>query len=169
MINFNLLKNIYNTQMDMLLSGSGLATECVLNFGTTKKNLCPNCIFDVNLKKSANKYKDGGPIVFDGGQLCPYCNGTGYYGETTTETICLAVIWDYKKWINPPTNIAIPDGMIQTISHIDTLKKFRRCKDMDVVYPSSSNKYHKFQLYGEPTPAGLGDNRYIITMWKKIN
>lgn len=169
MINFNLLKTIYNDQMDMVLAPTGLATECVLSFGTTKKDPCPNCIYDVNLKKSANKYKTGGPVPFNAGQLCPYCNGVGFYGETTTDSVYLAVIWDYKKWINPPPNVAISDGMIQTISDISTLQKIRKCKDMSVVYPSPTNKNHKFQLYGEPSPAGLGDNRYIFCMWKKIN
>jgi hypothetical protein len=169
MIDFTLLKSIYNNQMDMLLAQTGLATQCSLNFGTTKKDICPNCIYDVNLKKSANKYKSGGPIPFNAGQICPYCNGVGFYGETTKETVYLAIIWDYKKWINPPVNAALPDGMIQTISDITTLQKIRKCKDMDVIYPSSSNKNHKFQLDGEPTPAGLGDNNYIICMWKKIN
>lgn len=156
--------------MNMLLSNTGLTTECVLNFGVTKKQVCPNCVFDVNLKKSANKYKVGGPVPFVVGQLCPYCNGIGYYGETNTENIYLAIIWDYKKWINPPPfNTAIPDGMIQTICDKTHLSSIRRCKDLEVIYPSASNKYHKFQLYAEPNPAGLGDNNYIISLWKKIN
>jgi hypothetical protein len=170
MVNFTALKNIYNNQMDMLLAQTGLSTECVLNFGTTKKNVCSNCIFDVNLKKSANKYKSGGPVPFTLGQLCPYCNGIGYYGEIDNETVYLAIIWDYKKWINPPPfNTAIPDGMIQTICDKTYLASIRQCKDMSVVYPSGSNKSHTFQLVGEPNPAGLGDNNYLISMWKKTN
>jgi hypothetical protein len=161
MVDFNLLKNIYNNQMDLLLASTGLTTQCVLNFGITKKDICPNCIFDVNLKKSANKYKTGGPVPFTLGQLCPYCNGIGYYGETNTETIYLAIIWDYKKWINPPPfNTGVPDGMIQTICDKTYLPSIRQCKNMDVIYPSNNNKPHKFQLYGEPNPAGLGDNNY---------
>jgi hypothetical protein len=170
MVDFNLLKNVYNTQMDLLLSSTGLTTECVLNYGVSKKSICPNCIFDTNLKKSSNKYKTGGPTPFGLGKLCPYCNGIGYYGETNTETIYLAVIWEYRKWVNPPPyNVSIPDGMIQTISHKDTLPPIRQCRDIDIKYPSNLNKYHRFQLYGEPNPGGLGDNNYIICMWKKVN
>lgn len=170
MVDFTNLKNIYNNQMDMLLASTGLTTECVLNLGVSKKTICPNCIFDTNLQKSSNKYKTGGPVAFTAGKICPYCNGIGYYGETNSENVYLAVIWDYKKWINPPPqNISIPDGMIQTISHRSTLPKLKQCKDMDVKYPSNNNKYHKFQLYGEPNPGGLGDNNYIICMWKKVN
>jgi len=169
MINFTNLKSIYNNQMDMLLAKDGLTTECVLYFGNTKKDICPNCIYDVNLKKSANKYKDGGPIPFAIGQLCPYCNGIGFYGEDNTETMFLAIIWDYKKWINAMHNIANPDGFIQTICDICKLPSIRQCKYMDVIYPGQSNKYPRFQLYEEPTPAGLGDNNYLVTFWKKIN
>lgn len=169
MIDFNLLKTIYNNQMDMLLADNGLTTECVLHFGTTKRDICPNCIYDVNLKKSANKYKSGGPIPFTIGQLCPYCNGIGFYGENNTENIFLAVIWDYKKWINTPYNIADPSGFIQTICDKSKLSSIRQCKHIDIIYPGSNNKYQRFQLFEEPTPAGLGDNNYLVTLWKKIN
>lgn len=169
-VNFTSLKSIYNYHLDQLLDSTGLSTECILNFGVSKKNLCPNCIFDVNLKKSSNKYKPSGPVPFTMGKICPYCNGIGYYGETNIETVYLAVIWDYRKWINPPLNtLNIPEGMIQTICNKTLLQSIRQCRDMDVKYPGQSNKYHRFQLYGEPNPGGLGDNNYVICMWKKIN
>jgi len=169
MIDFAGLKSLYNNQMDMLLANTGLATEITFTFGVSRKQLCPNCIFDPNLKKSANKYKTGGPTPFDLGKICPYCNGIGYYGETNTETGYFAIIWDYNKWINPPSNIAISDGMIQTICDKTYLPSIRQCKDITVLYPSGSNKKHKFQLFAEPNPAGLGDNNYLITIWKKVN
>ena len=169
MVDFAGLKALYNNQMDMLLASTGLATEVTFTFGVSKKLLCPNCIFDPNLKKSSNKYKTGGPVSFNLGKICPYCNGIGYYGETNTETGYLAIIWDYRKWINPPANIAISDGMIQAICDKTYLPSIRQCKDITVLYPSSNNKKHKFQLFGEPNPAGLGDNNYLITIWKKVN
>ena len=72
--NFGNLKSIYNNQMDLLLASTGLTTQCVLNFGISKKEVCPNCIYDPALKKSSNKYKNGGPVPFILGKLCPYCN-----------------------------------------------------------------------------------------------
>ena len=60
-IDFSSLQSLYKNQMDMLLANTGLTTKCLLNYGITKKDLCPNCIYDPNLKKSANKYKVGGP------------------------------------------------------------------------------------------------------------
>lgn len=164
--NFPNLQNIYNTQMDLLLSSTGLTTECELNYGVTNRQICPNCIYDPGLKKSSNKYKTGGPVPFALGQMCPYCYGVGWSGEEKTETVYLAVIADNKKWINPPPDIAIKDNMIQTICNKIYYDKLRQCKDMTLVYGSGDNP--KFNLYNDPTPAGLGDSNYIISMWKQI-
>lgn len=165
-INFKQLQNIYNNQINSILAIDGLTTECLLNYGISKKNICPNCLFDVNLKKSSNKYKPGGPVPFILGMICPYCNGIGYYGETTSEQIYLAVLWDHKKWVSPPTNIANPDNYIQTICHKSKLAKIRQAKNITVLLNRAlSNPV--FELYEEPTPAGLGDNEYLFCMWKK--
>lgn len=165
--NFKNLQNIYNKQINLILANNGLTTRCDFNFGITNNNICPNCIYDVNLKKSSGKYKTGGPIPFDLGKICPYCNGIGSYGLAHTSPAYLAIIWDYKKWINPPPSIENPEGYIQTICNKDYLGDIRRCKDMTVIY-NSVGANPIFQLYGEPNPAGLGDNEYLFCMWKKI-
>jgi hypothetical protein len=169
MINFKSLQSVYNQQINLLLAEDGLTTPCILNYGVSKKLICPNCIFDPNLKKSANRYKTGGPISFSDNNICPYCNGIGYYGETKNETINLAVIWEYNKFMNFPKGVDLPDGLIQTISSIELLPDIRKCQSMSVQYPSAQNKLHEFKLHGEPKPAGLGNNAYIITTWQKIN
>lgn len=166
-INFPDLQNIYNTQMDLLLANTGLTTKCLFNYGVSKKNICPNCIYDSNLKKSSNQYKPGGPRPFVSGRICPYCNGVGFYGNTQVEEVYLAVIWDYKDWIIKPINIENPTGMIQTICDRSYYSKFKKCKDMTVVY-STSNTNPLFELAEDPNPAGLGDNNYLITNWKRI-
>jgi hypothetical protein len=164
--NFPNLQSIYNSQMDLLLSSTGLTTECELNYGVTNRQICPNCIYDPGLKKSSNKYKTGGPVPFALGQMCPYCYGVGWNGEEKTETVYLAVIADNKKWINPPPNIALADNMIQTICSKIYYDKLKQCKDMTLVYGGGKNP--KYNLYNDPTPAGLGDSNYIIAMWKDL-
>jgi formylglycine-generating enzyme required for sulfatase activity len=166
MIDFTGLKNIYNEQMDALLANTGLATKCLLNYGITKKDLCPNCIYDPALKKSANKYKIGGPKPFVDGRICPYCNGLGSHGLVKIEPIYLAVIWDYKYWINKPINIQNPTGFIQTICSKALLDKIKKAKDLTVIY-STVNSNPLFKLSEEPNPAGLGDNNYIICNWER--
>lgn len=165
-INFNNLKGIFNKHIDMLLASTGLTTRCQLNFGISKKNLCPNCIYDPNLKKSANKYKSGGPVEFGTGKICPVCNGIGSYGEILSEDIYLAVLWNYKDWINPPPNIINPEGFVQTICNKDSLSKIRQCKDMTIVV-NENLANPVFILEGEPNFAGLGDNNYLFCIWKK--
>ena len=165
LLNFPNLQSIYNQQMDLMLSSTGLTTLCRLNFGVSKKTICPNCIFDPNLKKSANKYKNGGPIEFILGTICPYCNGIGYFGETTTEDIYMAIISDQKKWINPPANVAITDNMIQAISKKTYFDSIKQCKDMTIIY-SDINNNPSYNLFTAPNLVGLGDNNYIITFWK---
>lgn len=165
--NFAQLKNIYNNQMDLLLANNGLTTKCILSYGISKKETCPNCIYDPALKKSSNKYKNGGPVPFILGKLCPYCNGIGYYGEEKTEEVYFAIISDHKKWINPPTNVAIPQNMIQAICSIDYFKSIKKCKDLTLILVEGKDN-PKYNLYQDPTPVGLGDNNYLFSFWKLV-
>jgi len=165
-IDFKAVQATYKEYMDLLLAETGLTTKCVLNYGITKKNICPNCLYDVNLKKSSGQYKAGGPRPFVSGRICPYCNGVGFYGEVQGEEVFLGVIANHKDWIIKPTNIENAQGMIQTICSRDLYSKFKKCKDMTIVY-SEVNANPIFELAEEPTPAGLGDNIYLITNWKR--
>ena len=166
-INFKDLQKTYDDQMDLLLADNGLTTKCLLNYGITKKEFCPNCFYDPNLKKSSNKYKPGGPRPFVTGRICPYCNGDGYSGSINSEVVYLAVTADSKYWINKPENLQNPDSRIQTICRYSLVSKIKQAKDMTVVY-SENNTNPNFMLIEEPNPAGLGDNRYLICNWEKI-
>ncbi len=151
--------------MDSFLSSSGLTTECVLNYGSKNLIECPNCIYDPILKKSANVYKDDGPAVFEDGQICPYCRGAGLYGQIQKESVYLAVLWDYKSWIIKPINLENPVGYIQTICSKNYTTKILQAQDMTI--PNIQPDSPTFILDAEPTPAGLGDQNYIICQWKK--
>lgn len=159
---FSQLQTIYNTQIDSILSDTGLTTQCSLVFGVSKKNICPNCVFDAQSNKSSNYYKSGGPLPFPDNRLCPYCHGTGFSGEEIfQENIYLAIIWESKKWLNITVPLNSPNDYIQTICHHNLLDKLQSANYLVV-------KDQKFQIDGKPTYAGLGDNNYLITMWKKI-
>jgi hypothetical protein len=164
-MDYTLYKQLFNQQMDAFLQSSGLSTECLLNYGISDASLCPNCIYDSILKKSANKYKSGGPKQFNSGQICPYCRGVGFYGLEKTESVYLAVLWDYKSWIIKPINIENPVGYVQTICHKQYTTKILTAKDMTI--PGLIPDPPTFILDAEPTPAGLGDQNYIICQWKK--
>jgi len=162
MINFENLRSVYNTQIDFLLTNNNLTTNCQLVFGISKKDICPNCIFDAQSNKSANIYKSGGPVFFSENRICPYCHGSGFYGkEVKEENIFLAIIWESKKWINIKSEINNPEDYVQTICNKNLLDKLQSANYIII-------ENQKFQIDGKPSYAGLGDNNYLITMWKKI-
>jgi hypothetical protein len=165
-MDYPLYKTLFNQQMDAFLASSGLATECLLNYGPKDLEQCPNCLYDPALKKSANIYKSGGPSAFNQGQICPYCRGAGLYGTIKTESIYLAILWDYKSWVIKPINIENPTGYIQAICHKNYTTRILQSQEMTI--PSMTPESPTFVLDSEPTPAGLGDQNYIISMWKKI-
>lgn len=163
MINFTQLKNVYNRHMDMIVDQTGLTVSCQLDYGVSKKDLCPNCIYDSNTNKSANQYKQNGPIPFDYGRVCPYCNGIGFYGENTKqEDVYLVVLWDSKSWINFPTNIQSSAGYIQVICKTELIAKLQSANKLFI-------NGDAYQLDGKPIYAGLDSDRYMISTWKKIN
>lgn len=164
-MDYPLYKKLFNQQMDAFLASSGLATECVLHYGPTGLTQCPNCLYDSALKKSSNIYKNGGPIQFSAGQICPYCRGSGLFGEQRTESVYFAVLWDYKSWLIKPINIENPKGYVQTICGKSYTTNILQSKEMTI--PSMSPDIPIFILDSEPTPAGLGDQNYIICTWKK--
>jgi hypothetical protein len=57
--------------------------------------------------------------------------------------------------------------MVQTICKIDLIGKIRNASE--IIIDSNLNKYgnYKYERAGDPEPVGLGDNSYIITMWKR--
>lgn len=161
-INFKLLQDVYNNNINLLLDKNGLTTECSLVYGVSDKEVCPNCIFDSLTNKSSNKYQDGGPIEFDIGIVCPYCYGLGFVGkEKTFDNIYMAVLWDSKTWINFNTDIKNTDDYVQTISSVELVNKLESANYIII-------KNIKFERQGSCNYGGLGDNKYIITTWRQI-
>lgn len=161
-IDFKGLQKIYGNTIDLLLAQDGLSTECTLVYGISDKEICPNCLFDSLTNKSANKYKDGGPLPFDVGVLCPYCYGLGYAGkENSFSNIYLVVLWDSKTWINFNTDIKNTDDYVQTICSIDLKNKIEAANHILI-------KDKKFERQGSANYSGLGDNKYIITTWRQV-
>lgn len=161
-IDFKLLQNAYNANINLILDQTGLTTECSLVYGVSDKEVCPNCIFDSLTNKSSNKYKDEGPIPFDLGVICPYCYGLGFVGkEKTFNNIYMAVLWDSKTWINFNTDVKNPDDYVQTICSVQLRNELESANYILI-------KDIKFERQGSCNHAGLGDNNYIITTWRKI-
>ena len=78
------------------------------------------------------------------------------------------VIWDMKSWIDIGVNVHTPEGYVQTISHIDTLPKIKKAKDITVNTNIEKYAKHKYIRHGEPAPIGLGRDSFLVTMWKRV-
>ena len=163
------LKKLFNNAIDGLLSENSLSISCKIKYsGQQNSTYCNNCIFDPISLLSSNFYNSTGPNPFGEGLICPVCLGMGLLRNDFSENINLAFIFDSKFWMNKSANILnIPNGMAQSICGIDLLSKIRNCSE--IVLDSSLADYgnYVYERAGDPEPVGLGDNRYIITMWKR--
>lgn len=168
LINQN-LKQIYTNAIDSLLEQNALTIPCKLRYsGQQNSTLCNNCIFDPISKLSSNIYNGTGPNSFNEGTTCPVCAGIGLLTTDSEETIYMAVLFDSKYWLNWSSNtVNISDGMVQSICLSSYFPKIRNANE--VIFDTTLEPYNKYiyQRAGDPNPVGLGDNRYIITMWQR--
>lgn len=162
-------KNIFNMAIDTIIAKDALSVPCKLQYSNEYQSLlCNNCEYDVISKLSANIYKSGGPTPFPDNHICPVCLGMGIVKTDSSEILYMAAIFDSKYFINWSTDaINIAGGYVQTISHIEQLSKIRNATH--IIFDTNLQNYgdYTYERAGDPTPAGLGDNRYFITMWKR--
>jgi len=165
-------KQSFNNAIDSLLENTACTVPCQVINGDTLFTDCPNCEYSPTFGRSSNKYTTGGPIPFSFG-ICPYCKGAGRLASENTSIIYLALIWDYKDWIGwsgVEARTLADKGFVQSISIlIDTYTIIKNAKSIILNTDIELYKHRKFQRYGEPNPLGLGDDRYILTMWQAIS
>jgi hypothetical protein len=144
----------------------GLSIPCRLVYSGTKFTACPNCKINTITGKSANTYRSGGPIPFSKG-TCPFCSGEGKIAaENDDDTVNLAVIWDYKKWLQIGY-VGSPEGKVQIICPLGLISRIKKASEIIVNTQLEKFVRHRFIREGEPTPIGFGDDQYIVTMWKR--
>lgn len=162
-------KQLYNDAIDGLLQQNALTVPCRLKYsGQQNTTLCNNCIFDPISKLSSNIYNGTGPSSFNEGTMCPVCGGLGLSKSDSEEIIYMAVLFDSKYWLNwSSKSVKISDGMVQTICLSSYLPKIRNANE--VVFDTTLEAYgnYIYERAGDPNPVGLGDNRYIFTMWQR--
>jgi hypothetical protein len=167
----NDFKNLFANAIDSLLEQNSLTVPCILRYISSNKtqNLCNNCVFDSISMLSANIYNNTGPQPFPDNTICPVCLGAGTLSDHTKEEILyLAVIFDSKYFLNYNSkSVNIPTGSVQTISKIETIHKIRNADE--IVFNTDIKNYgeYVYQRSGDPEPCGLGDHRYIATMWQR--
>lgn len=144
------------------------SVPCTIIFGGSKFTDCPNCIFDPAANKSSGRFQNGGTQPFSG--VCPICFGAGKLTVQTTETINLAVIYDYKDWIKLAPNINNPNGIIQTISPQDTIVSLKKAKELIVntTFQTDTQITQKYERFNEPDTCGFGQVTIVHMLWKRI-
>ena len=162
------LKDLFNDAIKALLEDSGATIPCTLYYGITKWESCTNCLYDPIGRKSSNRYQNGGPVPFPFGGVCPTCNGIGRRPLIQTETIYLAVIFDYKQFLNMSTPVNNPDGMIQTLGKKESTPRIKRAKEIQVATDIAAYADHRFQRMSEPEPVGFGNSEFVICNWKRV-
>ena len=166
------IKTTFNNAIDALLENTACSVPCQVTYGDTKFTDCSNCILNPVTGRSSNKYQTGGLAPFSFGQ-CPVCAGEGKIPDIQTKAIQLCLIWDYKDWLNwqgVDNRTLAKDGFVQSISRVDeTLSDIKRANFITLNTDLGEYVHHKFERYGEPSPIGFGDDRYIITMWKAMS
>lgn len=166
------LKTLYNNAIDAVVNEGGLAMPCGLSYaGQQNQNFCNNCVYDPISKLSANIYNGTGPNPFPDGGVCPVCMGNGVANIDTaveTTTVYLAVILTPKDFF-PINNqiVNMTDGEIQTICHVKLAPQLRNCIGLTLQTDIDNYGGYTYERASDPTPAGFGSHRYIITMWKR--
>jgi|688.fasta_scaffold00408_40 hypothetical protein len=164
------LKNTFNNAIDSLLENNALSLPCKIFFDNQiTTTYCNNCIFDPISLLSSNVYNGTGPASFPEGGVCPVCVGQGTLkGSSSSETIYLAFIFDSKYFLNINSKVVnIPDGSIQSLCNINLLSKIKNASEIAFDNNLSNIGHFKYERASDPEPLGFGDNRYILTLWKK--
>lgn len=161
-------KGLYDQAIDALLENNALTVPCSIFYNTPNDTICNNCLFDPINNRSLNIYNNTGPAPFPENGICSICNGYGKVEKSKSEIVYLAVIFDSKYWFNwGHKTVNVADGMVQTICKIELLPKIRNAQYMKIDTNVQSYGDHSYALAGDPSPCGLGSNKYIITMWSR--
>lgn len=158
-------KQLFKNAIDTLIAPNALSSECILKFNNSITELCDNCIYDPITKTSSNLYNNIGPSSFINGTICPVCMGLGSkQSNNTIRRTNLAIIFDNKYFLNISNKtVHIPDNAIQSICKISEINNIKNCSELIV----NSIPEFSYERVSDPLPCGLGDQDYIITMWKR--
>ncbi len=159
-------KAIYDEVVTALIN-SEWAIVCKIN-QPAKKTECPNCLLNTLSNTSSGVYKFGGPIAFDDGGICPYCNGDGYVESVHTDNVRMMIYWDanqYARELNIP--IRFPDGTIASKGLMGDYTKIDMCDNMVLHNGIPNSPVFTYIKAGQPTPFGIGKDSFFVCYWKR--
>lgn len=166
------IRNIARDAFDDMINQLG--RSCTLHYNPVWED-CPNCEFDFNTQRSANRWITGGPMKFPSGSICPMCGGEGQFkAETPTEEITMSVESDPKEWLRLGLEqLVMPDGTIFTKGFIKDLPKVNRSVFMTVDSQDGQPKTkllakYEYELLSEPVDvSSIVQGRYFVALWKR--
>jgi len=136
------------------------------------KTECPNCYLDTFgvAARSVSIYKAGGPIPFENGMPCPYCDGAGYKATENYEEITGRSYITNKDFISM-SGLNIPRGAHQFICKSTFFPKIVMAKFMVPCTEIKDYVNQRYYLAGQPDVTGFKMNpiMYITSYWTKTN
>lgn len=135
-----------------------------------KKSPCDNCYLDTmgTRARSISIYKVGGPMPFENGQPCPYCDGKGYKAVEQTEDINTRIYIDQKSWIIKGMSLRLPAGSLELVTKIEYTNQLKMAKYLIPKYNGlqdyQSEKY--FRVEGVFSSSWvLNPQKYVNSYW----
>jgi len=153
-----------------------LGKKCQL-FYPSVDIVCPNCIVNPKSGVSTGRYKSGGPIPFNFGEICPVCEGKGVVvGTASSITTIFQLDWSIQPWMNlwavGQSNgdrlARIPGSFVTIKGYVEDIIHVARC-DYAVMDIEANYTGNKFKLITEPASTGnIPKNRYFECTWVRI-
>ena len=162
------LSNLLKSGFDTLINQLG--TNCLVYYPPIWEH-CDSCVYDPIGNKSSNRYKTGGPVPFQTGNVCPSCNGVGKRSKETFETIKFLTAYDPKNFFYPMPNldIRIPYGFIQLEGHLSNLSKIRRAEYIVIHSDIKAIAEGRYKLHSEAfDDNNIIQGRYFFCTMEKI-
>lgn len=147
------------------------STPCILIYQGTMEP-CVNCVYDPIGKKSAGRYRDGGPLGFVQGGICPVCDGGGVRVTENSDSIKMTIdhnlAGERKKYQKVTPTITFSDTSIRTRGKISDLPKIQKCSQM-IINDANSPYYNwRYKLISEPTDDFVFvRNKYFSAYWER--
>lgn len=164
------IRNIAAEAFDSLLQpmdDGGLAKPCLLVY-PPRMTACSNCLQDPIGKKSANRYRHGGPIPFGNG-ICPACGGNGYFAQEESETLYLSTKVIAKKNYELPVEVSLPDGLLKVKGFLVDAPKLQRADY--ILHNTAIDGYlhRKYKKHEEIVSASnIVQNRYFTCVMIRV-
>ena len=133
-----------------------------------KRDRCGNCIPNTIGGRSANVYRNGGPLPFSRGSLCPLCNGRGFKFIETKESVQLRIYHRKRDWVDTGIQVDVPNNVIQTVGKMSDYEKLTKAKEL-LVDIGTYNKM-RYKRMGEPFIQGFKQNpvQYVVIFWERV-